>query len=255
MARVFITGSADGLGFLAGKILVEQGHSVILHARTEARATETRRKLPGCDDIVTGDVSTLAAMHAVARQVNALGTMDAVVHNVGLGDGEARLETGDGFTRIFAVNVLAPYVLTASITRPKRIIYLSSGMHLGGQAGLEDPQWKNRRWNASQAYSDTKLQDTLLAMALARRWPETLINAVDPGWVPTRMGGPGAPDDLMEGAITQAWLAVSEEKAAKVSGQYFYHKKSRTMNPIAKQEVTQDLWMDYWRNATGLSIE
>ena len=107
---------------------------------------------------------------------------------------------------------------TALITRPDRLVFLSSGMHHGGDPDLTDLQWTRRGWSGTQAYADSKLFDVVLALALARRWPGVLSNAVEPGWVPTKMGGPGAPDDLALGADTQAWLAVSSDPGATVSG-------------------------------------
>src|SRR5437588_5306592 len=147
ISRVFISGSSDGLGLAAGRLLAEDGHRVTLHARSNERATDARRALPQVESVVVGDVSKIAQMRAVAEQVNTLGSFDAVIHNVGVGYRGARIETADGLAQIFAVNVLAPYVLTALITRPARLIYLSSGMHTGGKGGLDDPQWTKRRWN------------------------------------------------------------------------------------------------------------
>lgn len=138
----------------------------------------------------------------VAEQVNALGRFNAVIHNAGVGYREPhRIETVDGLEHVFSINVLAPYLLTALITPPERLVYLSSGMHTGGNASLDDPQWITRRWNGTQAYADSKLFDVVLAFAVARRWPKVLSNALEPGWVPTKMGGPSAPDDL-----SLAWL-------------------------------------------------
>jgi NAD(P)-dependent dehydrogenase (short-subunit alcohol dehydrogenase family) len=254
MARVFITGSSDGLGLLAGRVLVEQGHGVVLHARSAERASETRVALPACEAVVIGDVSSIESMRAVAEQANALGRFNAVIHNVGLGDRQPRVETVDGLSQLFAVNVVAPYVLTALVARPDRLVYLGSGMHQSGDPSLVDPQWKRRRWNGSQAYSDTKLHDLVLAMGIARRWPATLVNAVDPGWVPTRMGGAGAPDDLSKGAATQAWLAVSDDPAALGTGAYFHHKKTSSMNPVASRADVQDQLLDYLRSLTGQAI-
>ncbi|TAK90279.1 MAG: SDR family NAD(P)-dependent oxidoreductase [Burkholderiaceae bacterium] len=254
MARIFITGSSDGLGFLAGKALIDQGHEVVLHARNAQRAQATKERLPKCRDIVVGDVSTLAVIKNIAHQINAMGPFDAVIHNVGLGDREARVETEDGVTQIFAVNVLTPYVLTALITPPERLIYLGSDMHARGDPGLDDPQWQTRRWDSYAAYSDTKLYDVTLAMYLARQWPGKFINAVDPGWVPTRMGGATAPDDLAQGAATQAWLAVSDDPAAKVTGRYLYHKKPQRMNPVAAREDVQARLVEYLRGVTGVEL-
>ncbi len=252
---VFITGSSSGLGFLSGKLLVEQGHKVVLHARNEAKAKRTKAKLPGVRAVVVGDVSTLAGMRSVAKQVNALGTYDAVIHNVGLGTRHPRRETVDGVTQLFAVNTLTPYVLTALMKPSERLIYLSSGLHKNGDASLRDLQWKNRPYNAFQAYSDTKLHDLLLTLWLARKRPRAFVNAVHPGWVPTKMGGPNATDDLLKGAQTQAWLAVSDDSAARVSGKYWFHKKPRSMHSRANEVAVQDKLIAYLEKISGLSIK
>ena len=162
--------------------------------------------------------------------------MDAVIHNAGIYREPSRGKTPEGHAKVFAVNTLAPYMLTALIERPDRLIYLSSSMHYGGEASLRDIDWLERRWDTNQAYSDSKLQITALAFALARRWPKVLSNAVDPGWVPTKMGGAGAPDDLEEGHLTQTWLAVSDDPAAKVSGAYWHHRKQR--KPAAERSTS-----------------
>jgi NAD(P)-dependent dehydrogenase (short-subunit alcohol dehydrogenase family) len=204
--------------------------------------------------VVTGDVSAIADMRRVAAQVNALGRYDAVIHNVGVGYRERHVETADGLSRVFAVNVLAPYLLTALIEPPRRLVYLSSGMHRGGGPDLHDPQWTARRWNGSQAYSDSKLLDVVLAFAVARRWPAVLSNALEPGWVPTKMGGAGAPDDLALGAVTQAWLAVSDDPAATVTGQYFRHQKPHAVHPAARREDLQDELLLYCAGLTDTPL-
>jgi NAD(P)-dependent dehydrogenase (short-subunit alcohol dehydrogenase family) len=241
MARIFITGSADGLGQMAARLLVADGHHVVLHARHAERAQEALVAVRGAETAVFGDLSNLAEMRSVAEQVNALGSFDAFIHNVGIGYREPRrIATVDGLPHVFAVNTLAPYVLTALITRPRRLVYLSSGMHQGGDASLHDLEWKARRWNGSQAYSDSKLHDVLLAFAVARLWPEVRSNALEPGWVPTKMGGPGAPDDLEAAPKTQVWLATSDDKAAAVSGEYFYHQHLRRPLPATRDPEVQD---------------
>ncbi|HYD40454.1 MAG TPA: SDR family NAD(P)-dependent oxidoreductase [Anaeromyxobacter sp.] len=238
MARVFVTGSADGLGRLAARRLVEAGHEVVLHGRSEARAREARRAVPGAQAALAGDLSSLAETRALADQARAAGPFDAVIHNAGLYL-QPRRETADGVEQVFAVNVLAPYVLTALVPA-RRLVYVSSGMHRGGAPDLGDLAWRRRRWSASQAYSDSKLLLVTLAFAVARRWPGVRSNAIDPGWVPTKMGGPGAPDDLEEGARTQVWLAVSDDAGARVSGRYFFHLRQRAAHRAASDEAVQE---------------
>jgi NAD(P)-dependent dehydrogenase (short-subunit alcohol dehydrogenase family) len=241
MARIFITGSADGLGRMAAELLIEQGHSVVLHARSEARAEETKRNVPQAEAIVVGDLSTIAQTRNVAEQVNALGAFDSVIHNAAVGYKEPkRIETEDRLSHVLAVNTIAPYILTALIAKPKRLVYLSSVLHQNGDPTLEDLTWKARAWDGQQAYSDTKLQDLLLAFGIARRWPGVLSNALEPGWVPTKMGGPNATDNLDEAHRTQVWLAVSNQSEALVTGEYFHHlRKKRTLaaaHDVAKQD-------------------
>jgi NAD(P)-dependent dehydrogenase (short-subunit alcohol dehydrogenase family) len=255
MASICITGSADGLGLMAGQLLAAQGHSVVLHARNEARAADARRALPEAAAVLVGDLSTLAAMRRVADQANSFGRFDAVIHNVGIGYREPRrVATEDGLSQLWAVNVLAPYVLTALMQRAGRLVYLSSGMHTGGDDSLDDLQWEHRRWDGSQAYSDTKLHDVLLAFGIARRWPDALSNALEPGWVPTRMGGSGAPGDLSKAHVTQAWLATSDDPAATVTGGYFYHQQPRRVKPSARDEDLQERLLDACRKITGIAL-
>jgi NAD(P)-dependent dehydrogenase (short-subunit alcohol dehydrogenase family) len=243
MAKVLITGSADGLGKMAAQILTAQGHTVILHARNPQRAKEALAATPGATDAIPGDLASIAEAKAVAARANELGPFDAIIHNAGIGDKERkRIETVDGLPAVFAINTLGPYILTCLIEKPRRLVYLSSGLHRNGDASLQDLAWEHRPWNGFSAYSDSKLHDTILAFAVARKWKEVLSNSVDPGWVPTKMGGPGAPDSLKDGSVTQAWLAVSDDPAAKTTGHHFYHKHLRDFHPAAaKPEIQEKL--------------
>ncbi|HET6533274.1 MAG TPA: SDR family NAD(P)-dependent oxidoreductase [Actinoplanes sp.] len=255
MARIFVTGSADGLGLGAGRALLDDGHEVVLHARTERRAADIRRAEPRVRHIVVGDLSSIAETRRVAGQANDTGRFHAVIHNAGIGYTlQRRAETADGLERHFAVNVLAPYLLTALISRPGRLIYLSSGMHTGGAPNLDDPQWTRRRWSGSGAYSDSKLLDVVLTLAVARRWPDVLANAVDPGWVATRMGGRGAPESLASGVRTQVWLATSDDPAATVTGRYFYHQQAREPLAATRRVEFQDRLLDYCAALTGTPL-
>lgn len=254
MARIFITGSTDGLGRAAAKALIDEGHQVVLHARSRQRTSALDDLTPRSAGVVVGDLGSAVETRSVAEQVNAIGRMDAVIHNAGAYSTSGRSPTPEGHPTIFAVNTLAPYVMTALIERPARLIYLSSGMHRGGVGSLRDIDWTERRWNASQAYSDSKLYVTALAFAIARRWPDVLSHAVDPGWVATKMGGPGAPDDFDEGYLTQTWLAVSDDSAAMVSGRYWHHRRPRTPANDVSDPRFQDQLSTRLAELTGLSL-
>ncbi|QQC64553.1 SDR family NAD(P)-dependent oxidoreductase [Paraburkholderia ginsengisoli] len=255
MSRVFITGSADGLGQMAARLLVEAGHQVVLHARSAARADDAWRAVPQAQAALVGDLSSIAATRALAGQVNRLGRFDAVIHNAAVGYQEPRrIATVDGLPHVFAVNTLAPYVLTALIDKPQRLVYLSSGLHRSGDASLDDLAWERRPWQGTAAYSDSKLHDALLAFAMARRWPQVLSNALEPGWVATKMGGAGAPDDLQAAPKTQVWLAVSDEPEATVSGAYFYHMKPHDTLPAVRDVAVQEQLIQACEGFSGIRL-
>jgi NAD(P)-dependent dehydrogenase (short-subunit alcohol dehydrogenase family) len=197
---------------------------------------------------------TATGQRVIAEQANRLGIFDAVIHNAGVGYRERRRTTEEGLPSVFMVNTLAPYILTALIDRPKRLVYLSSGMHRSARAHLDDLFWQKRAWDGATAYAESKLHDVLLAFAIARHWPSVLSNALEPGWVPTRMGGPGAPDDLDQGRRTQAWLAVSNDAAAMVTGSYFYHLRPRTPNPEAHDVALQEQLIGECQRLSGVAL-
>ncbi len=238
--RVLVTGAAGGLGRDAAAALLAAGHEVVLHARDSGRLAAVRDLTDRGAVAVTGDLSDPAETVSVAGQVNALGVTDTVIHN-------AAVYTG---ADILPVNVLAPYLLTCLITRPARLVYLSSGMHRGGRPSLAALDAGPRR-NRSVSYSDSKLFVATLSAAVARRWPGVLSNAVDPGWVPTQMGGPGAPDDLELGHVTQVWLAVSEDPRARTSGRYWYHQRPQPAHQAVSDENFQDQLVDALARRTG----
>ncbi len=241
-ARVFVTGSADGLGHATARTLLAQGHEVVVHVRSQARLPAVKALVDQGAVATIGDLSDLAQIRDLAGQVNAIGPMDAVVHNAGILSG----------AQLLVVNVVAPYLLTALIRRPRRLVYLSSRMHRSGRASLAGMDWTGR--TSTGSYSDSKLFLTAMAAAVARRWPEVLSNAVDPGWVPTRMGGPNAPDDLRLGHLTQEWLATSGDAEALTSGGYWHHQRREEPHPAVNDTRFQDLLLAELARATGTTL-
>jgi len=240
---------------LAARLLIDQGHEVVVHGRNDDRSRDALKAAPGARGAVTGDLSTIAVAKTVADQVNKLGYFDAVIHNAGIGYREGRVETEPGVPSVFAVNVLASYILTALIKKPDRLVYVSSGTHHGVRPRMDDLLWTRRAWSGFSAYAESKLCDVLLAFAVARRWKNVKSNALEPGWVATKMGGPSAPDDLHQGCVTQAWLATSEDKLARSTSGYFYHQRPRAPNPIASGVRTQEELLAECHRISGVLLD
>ncbi|MEV6926679.1 SDR family NAD(P)-dependent oxidoreductase [Dactylosporangium sp. NPDC051485] len=223
MRNILVTGSVDGIGLRTAAQLVAAGHRVVLHARNEDRAAVAKAALPEAAGVAVGDLRSLDETKALAGSLAAFGRFDTIVHNAGIArlDSPQRELTGDGLESTFQVNVLAPYLLTALLAQPERLVFVSSAMAGDGVVDLADLQYDRRPWNGTEVYSTSKLLDLMLAVAIARRWPGTLSNAVDPGWVRTRMGGDAAPTSPDDAASAQVRLAAGTDPDVLVSGHYF----------------------------------
>lgn len=254
MARIFVTGSSDGLGRAATRSLLSEGHEVVLHARSDERASTLADLASLGAGVVIGDLRSAIDVRRIADQVNTIGRMDAVIHNAGIYTAPNRGSTPEGHAVILAVNTLAPFMLTALIEGPDRLVYLSSGLHRGGEGSLRDLDWTKRAWDPGRAYAESKLHVVALAFLLARRWPKVLSNAVDPGWVRTRMGGASAPVDIDTGQRTQSWLAGSAEPAAMVSGRYWHHLKPEEPAAEATDAAFQNKMVDRLQELTGVAL-
>ncbi|KAH8710043.1 hypothetical protein GQ44DRAFT_714719 [Phaeosphaeriaceae sp. PMI808] len=243
MARIFITGSSDGLGSIVAQRLVAGGHKVVLHGRNSQRAKDALDTCPGAETAVIGDLSSISETKQIAEQINNLGTFDCIIHNAGLYVGPFR-KTSDGIPALAAVNTLAPYILTALVNRPKRLLFLSSSMHYSAPSCLEDVLWIQRgesKYDEDVAYCASKLHNVIFAKAFARRWPEIKSNALDPGWMPTKMGGESATGNLEESVASYVMLVEGEEEASQKSGCYFKpDRKEDSPQKIADDLYAQD---------------
>lgn len=251
MATILVTGSTTGLGRLAGEALIARGHRVIFHARNSERARELTAAI-GESGVVIGDLALLDDVVSLAEQVARLGTPDAVIHNAGVFV-DAPERTAAGLPATFAVNVLAPYVLTALMNGPRQLVYLSSGMHRVTPRE-DDLLWTSRPWNGSRAYSESKFYLTALTFAVARLRPELSANAVDPGWVPTRMGGAGARDDLAAGYETQVLLASNPAALGSPTGDYFFHRTPQPPQPQTRDPALQARLIERLRTLSGVAL-
>jgi len=241
VTRILVTGSTEGLGRAAADALLSAGHDVVVHARDHERAAVLRPLVERGAAMVVGDFTDHRAVRRVAAELGGSEPLDSVIHNAGVWSGPA----------VMPVNIIAPYLLTALLPGPRRLVYLSSGSHFGGHpslAGLQGPD------GGAGTYSDSKLYVTALAAAVARLRPAVLSNAVDPGWVPTRMGGPHAPDDLELGHRTQVWLATSDDPEALSTGGYWYHQQRQQPHPAVHDEAFQDRLLHTLSERTGTPL-
>jgi NAD(P)-dependent dehydrogenase (short-subunit alcohol dehydrogenase family) len=242
MPRILITGSADGLGRATAETLLAEGNEVVVHARSQQRLDVVQDLIDRGASAVIGDLSDLEQTRSVADQANRVGRFDTVIHNAGVYSGRG----------VLSVNVVAPYVLTALVTKPGRLVYLSSSMHMGGHPKLQGVDWTGERVSAS--YSDSKLFVTALALGIARLWSDVITSAVDPGWVPTKMGGPNAPDDLRLGHLTQEWLATSNDPKALVTGGYWHHQRRVQPHIASLDAAFQTELLEKLAEATGIVL-
>jgi NAD(P)-dependent dehydrogenase (short-subunit alcohol dehydrogenase family) len=244
--RILITGSTAGAGQLAAAYLLKRGHAVVAHARNEQRAADVRRDLPGLEDVVIGDLLDLDQTRALADQINALGEFEVIVHNAG----EYGLSNDD----LLNANSLSPYLLTALVTPPRQLSYLTSDLHLGGDLKLDEV-----RSGGGITYGDSKLHLAMIATAAARLWPERQVNAVAPGWIPTLMGfhngNTSTPDSLRDGYLTQVWLAEGVEPGSDVTGEFLFHQQIETqMSDLVHDEKAQDQLLAAYAEQTGVAF-
>ena len=235
MTTICLTGATDGIGLETARALLAAGHRVLVHARSEERRRPVVAGLlaaPGCRGeavLVTGDLARPTEVRDLAAQVVAAGPVDVLVHNAGVwvrGDVPARTE--DGLETTFAVNVLAPHLLTTLLADSvrSRLVWLGSGM---AGSGRPDPARLGQPQDAQRAYADSKACDVALAVAWARRRPELASAALDPGWVPTKLASRGAPGRVADSADSLVFCCLPVEEGGADLGSAPYWKGRRPL--------------------------
>ncbi len=255
MSRIFITGSSDGIGQAGAKLLADQGHKVFLHARNPCRAKQAHEAVAKAEGVIIGYLTTIEGSKALAAEADNSGPWDTVIHNAGLGPSNSDNKTSDGFQSTFAVNSLGPYILTALMEKPKRLLYLSSQLHSGGSDDLDDITWSKRKFQSMQAYSYSKLHDVMIANAVARYWPDVQSCSLDPGWIKTKMGGGGAPGVVGTPAKALADYAIgSSSIVGDKTGAYFNPQGARTPHKGATSTQKQDEFMSICEQLSGVKF-
>jgi retinol dehydrogenase 14 len=196
---VLVTGGTGGIGKATALGLAKMGaHLAIFgrdRGRTEAAAREIRAVAGGQVEVFVGDLSAQAEVRRLAGEVlQCLSRIDVLVNNAG-GYWNTRHVTADGLERTFAVNHLAPFLLTGLLldrlkhSAPARVVTVSSNAHATGRIDFGDLQGE-RSYSGARAYSQSKLANVLFTYELARRQPATCVtvNALHPGVVRTAFG-------------------------------------------------------------------
>ena len=206
MTTICLTGSTDGIGLVAARTLLAEGHRVLVHARSEERGRPVVDALTGDVDLVVGDLASLAEVRALGERLRQE-PLDVLAHNAGVWvrDSTPSL-TVDGFETTFGVNVLAPHLLTSLVAGhlAGRLLWLGSGM---AGSGRPKPTALGGTREPRQAYADSKACDVALAVGWGRRLGLPSA-AVDPGWVRTKLASAGAPGAVEDGADTLAWCCT-----------------------------------------------
>ncbi len=256
MKTILVTGSTDGIGRATALALAGQGCAVIVHGRNAARASAAARAIAAATGNrqvtpVAADFAVLAEVRALAEQVlRTCPRLDVLINNAGIAVRRRNTST-DGYESTFAVNHLAPFLLTNLLldrlraSAPARIVNVSSGAHSSGHIDFDDLQME-RRFDGWQAYCNSKLANALFTCELARLLDprEVTVNFLHPGVIDTKLlhvnFGGGSP--VATGARTPVHLALAPE-VADVSGAYFVNRRrARASSTAGDRRLAAELW-------------
>ncbi|KAM5430245.1 hypothetical protein McanMca71_007274 [Microsporum canis] len=257
MARILITGSTDGFGLETARQLVQRNHTVYLHARNQQRAEDARKKCPGAAGVLIADLTSMAETRRLAEETNKIGLFDAVILNAGLLYGPFRKTPDTGVPAMVFINLLAPYILASLIRQPKRLIFISSILHKEANTDVADIFWFERgekEFKDFSAYCDSKFHVLLLSKAVARRLKGTSVTAVHPGYVSTKLAGPGGFNKLEDGVETYVMLAEGDYDQ-NLTGVYFEPKRQMAKPlEVTEDENLQEIVVKACEDVTGLKL-
>ena len=259
---VVVTGASSGIGAAAAVELAEQGATVVPVARDSERLTKIAARVGG--DPLSADFASLEQVRRLARDLlERHPRIDVLVNNAGLVSNR-RVLTEDGYEMTFAVNHLAPFLLTNLLldrlraSAPARVVTTSSGAHGGGRLDFDDLQGA-RSWSMMRAYGTSKLANILFTRGLAMRVDANQVtaNCLHPGVVNTKLGrGAGRLAGLgwtlgrpffrspRRGASTIVYLATSEEGGEVTGGYYENSRPVGTSAAAADPDLADRLWRE-----------
>jgi NAD(P)-dependent dehydrogenase (short-subunit alcohol dehydrogenase family) len=265
---ILVTGSTDGIGKATAMELARRGARVIIHGRSRAKAREVQREVQDSSDmgkpeIIIADFSDQDQVRGMAEEITATyDRLDVLVNNAGTYQATRNL-TADGIEMTFAVNFLAPFLLTNLLlpllrkSAPSRVVTVASSAH----EDVSRIDWDNLpampRYDPWEAYSLSKFADLVFTYVLAGQLEGTgvTVNCLHPGVVDTRVlrtsypGMQGITPE--EGARTSVYLALSPEVAG-VSGQYFENMRPAKSTPLTRDRGIQERFREIARDLTGV---
>lgn len=265
---ILVTGATDGIGKQTALELAQMGAHLLVHGRNQTKVNETvawiqpkagHERVEG----VVADLSSLGQVRRLAKEVaSRCERLDVLLHNAGVYMTQHRL-TVDGYEMTFAVNHLAPFLLTHLLlpliqkNTPARLITVSSAVHQRGRIEFDNLQ-AEKQFNPYAAYAQSKLANVLFAYECAERLAGTGItsNTLHPGVITTKLLAQGfnmTGDTVEAGAATSVYLASAPE-LAETTGQYFNKKRA---TPSASATQDRELRAELWRvseKLVGISV-
>ncbi len=261
MLTILVTGATDGIGLATADALALQGHRVLMHGRNATKgqaAVEAVRTATGNKEVrfIQADFASLAQIRSLAAELSALPRLDVLINNAGCIN-LSRKVTTDGFETTFAVNHLAPFLLTHLLltkirdSAPARIVTVASAAHRGQRIDFDDLM-STRDYRMLRTYGRSKLANILFTQTLAKRLARSGVtaNALHPGMVATHLGQDNwlartvgrafmavAGVSAVQGAKTSVYLATSADVEGRSGG---YYAKCRAASVAAAPDALDD---------------